>query len=288
MALLDDFNRADGAPGTSWSSPSLPTFGAYSIVSNELGGGSTFLSSYWNTIFGADQEARAIIEVVPSSGDAAMLLCRIQNPDTGSFQHYELLLDGVGGGLAQLHIQKNIATTITHLQNTGVTVAAGDQVALSVIGTTLRAYKNGVQAGTDQTDSSISGAGYIGLAHRNTTVVKWDDFGGGSIGLGYQRVYGPAHLGTSPATLYTVPAGVRARIRHVYVNNPSGLPVDFTLSIGADAASTRLYDSYNVPSDDSIYRVHDNALEAGETIQAYAGTDATLVITLDVYIEAIG
>ena len=102
---------------------------------------------------------------------------------------------------------------------------------------------------------------------------------------GQQRIYGPAHLGTSAADLYTVPAGARARLRHIYVNNPSGSPVDFTLSVGNDSASTRLYDSENIEAQGSLEWAYDHALAAGEKSQACAGAASTLVITIDAYLE---
>ena len=102
---------------------------------------------------------------------------------------------------------------------------------------------------------------------------------------GYQRIYGPTQLATSASTLYTVPTGARLRIRRIWANNPSGSPVDFTFSVGTDSAATRLYDSFNVPANDTLEWSYDHALTAGERIQAFAGTASTLVLVVDGFIE---
>jgi len=98
----------------------------------------------------------------------------------------------------------------------------------------------------------------------------------------FKRLYGPAQLGTSAADLYTVPANTRTTIRRIFANNPSGSPVDFTLSIGADAAATRIYDSRNIPAGGDINEMaHDRPLEAGEKIQGFVGTAGTVTLTVD-------
>ncbi len=107
------------------------------------------------------------------------------------------------------------------------------------------------------------------------------------------RITGPAQLSGAAATKYTVPAGQRLTIRHIHAENPSGGPVGFTMSIGADAAGTRLYDAYSIPGaaagvsnsilDQFCYYV----LEAGEIVQAWASSAATLTLTIDGELELV-
>lgn len=100
------------------------------------------------------------------------------------------------------------------------------------------------------------------------------------------RFYGPALIATGPATVYTVPAGEKAVLRFIHVSNPSGAPVTFTKSIGADAAATRLWQTYSIPAaaagvSDSVRSIPVYIpLEAGEIIQLSAGTNNVLTITL--------
>jgi hypothetical protein len=93
------------------------------------------------------------------------------------------------------------------------------------------------------------------------------------------RLAGPAQLSGSAATKYTAPAG-GALIRHIHVSNPSGSAVDLTLSIGADAAGTRLFDGYPIPAD-SVYPLHVYVpLGNAEIVQAWASSANVLVLTI--------
>lgn len=102
-----------------------------------------------------------------------------------------------------------------------------------------------------------------------------------------KRLAGPAQVATGPATKYTVPASTKTIVRHIHVQNPSGSAVTFTLSIGADAAGTRIFDAFSIPAaaagvtasviDHWCYYV----LDAAEVIQAGAGTNNILTLTIN-------
>lgn len=62
------------------------------------------------------------------------------------------------------------------------------------------------------------------------------------------RIYGPALVTNSLATIVTVPAAEIYVVRHIHVQNNSGSAATLTLTIGADAAGTRLYDAYSIPA----------------------------------------
>jgi hypothetical protein len=102
-----------------------------------------------------------------------------------------------------------------------------------------------------------------------------------------KRLAGPAQVSNVAATKYTVPATTKTVVRHIHVQNPSGSAVTFTLSIGADGAATRVIDAFSIPAaaagvttsvvDWFVYYV----LEAAEVIQAFAGTNNILTLTID-------
>lgn len=102
-----------------------------------------------------------------------------------------------------------------------------------------------------------------------------------------KRLHGPALVSNAAATKYTVPALTKTILRHVYVYNPSASPVTFTLSIGADAAATRLIDAFSIPaaaagvSTNVIDRWLYQVLDVGEIVQAFAGTNNILVMDLN-------
>ena len=102
-----------------------------------------------------------------------------------------------------------------------------------------------------------------------------------------KRLAGPAQVSNAAATKYTVPAVTKTIVRHIHVENPSVSPVTFTMSIGADSASTRIFDAFSIPGaaagvtasvfDHPCYYI----LEATEIIQAFAGTNNILTLTID-------
>lgn len=102
-----------------------------------------------------------------------------------------------------------------------------------------------------------------------------------------KRLYGPAQIATGPATVYTVPAGTKTIVRHIHIQNPSAAPVTFSLSLGVDAAGTRLWDAYSIPAkaagvtdsvrDIFVYQV----MEAAEVIQLSAGTNNILTVVIN-------
>lgn len=98
--------------------------------------------------------------------------------------------------------------------------------------------------------------------------------------LGYKRLSGPSLLGTSAATLYTVDSGTRATISHVRLVNNTSSPVDVTMSIGADAAGTRIWDSKTLEADRSLSVKGPFTMEAAEVFQAFAGTASAVTATI--------
>lgn len=100
-----------------------------------------------------------------------------------------------------------------------------------------------------------------------------------------KRLAGPAQVSNAAATKYTVPAVTTAVIRMIQIQNPSASAVDFTMSIGADAAGTRLIDGLSIPAD-SIFPFHCYiVMAAAEILQALAGTNN--ILTLSVFGDEI-
>ncbi len=100
-----------------------------------------------------------------------------------------------------------------------------------------------------------------------------------------KRLFGPAQVSNAAATKYTVPALTKTVIRHIRVQNPSASPVTLTISIGADAAATRILDAYSVPAAGagvtaSVLDIFGYfVLDAAEILQAFAGTNNILTMT---------
>jgi hypothetical protein len=97
-----------------------------------------------------------------------------------------------------------------------------------------------------------------------------------------KRAHGPAQVANTTATKYTVGTGRRGVVKHLHVYNPSGAPVTFTWSIGADAAGTRILDAFSIAAGAEYNDYGPYTLEASEIIAAMAGTTNVLVLTIDV------
>lgn len=95
------------------------------------------------------------------------------------------------------------------------------------------------------------------------------------------RIHGPAQVSNSAATKYTVPGATTALLRSIHVSNPSASAVDFTMSIGTDAAGTRIYDGYPIAADSAKTFWCYHAVATGEILQAFAGTNNILTLTLN-------
>jgi hypothetical protein len=96
-----------------------------------------------------------------------------------------------------------------------------------------------------------------------------------------KRLSGPAQVSNAAATKYTVPALTKTIIRHIHIQNPSGAAVTFTLSIGADAAALRLFDAYSIAAGAIIDHFCYYVIEVAEIVQALAGTNNILTLTID-------
>lgn len=93
------------------------------------------------------------------------------------------------------------------------------------------------------------------------------------------RLHGPAALTGVAATKYTVPANRKGIVRHIHASNPSAASADITLSIGADAVGTRVFDGFPIAADSVLDHYCYYVLEETEIIQAFGGT--AIILTID-------
>jgi hypothetical protein len=98
----------------------------------------------------------------------------------------------------------------------------------------------------------------------------------------WKRLAGPAQLTAAAATKYTVPSTTKTFVRQLHFYNADTVSRTVTWSIGADAAGTRLLDSYPIPAA-TPYDVYlqQGVMEAAEILQALA--DVTLKVTLTIF-----
>lgn len=182
-AVLDNFNRADGAGlGSNWTSdPEGYGYGTFDINTNQAKPNGTFPANYWNvTAFGADQEVFATLAVLPPGGGARLLARQTTPGVSGTEDNYEFEIGTAGGNS---YISRTTNGARTTIKTTGVTFAAGDQVGLRCFGDQIIVFKNGVEIDRI-TDSTNTAGGYIAMVGQNDSGLRWDDFGGGNFTAG--------------------------------------------------------------------------------------------------------
>ncbi len=95
-----------------------------------------------------------------------------------------------------------------------------------------------------------------------------------------KRLVGPAALANTSTTVYTVPALTTTVVRNIRVVNTTSGTVTFTMSIGVDAAGTRIYHAYSVSPSDVYDWSGCIVLGAAETLRAYASAATSLTLTV--------
>ena len=182
--VLDTCVRADEGPppSASWTEPINPAQLGNRIVSNTMQRSSATTAdheSYWNpSQFGGDSESYFTLQATSANYLGASQ--RIQNPGTADADQYVWFIVSPG-----LRWYKQINGAFTAL-GTGVayTQATGDGIGGESIGTSLTGHKrvSGSWSSVEGiTDSSISGAGYIGVVFQSGSNQSLTDFGGGTV-----------------------------------------------------------------------------------------------------------
>ena len=96
-----------------------------------------------------------------------------------------------------------------------------------------------------------------------------------------KRLAGPTLITSAEITLYTAPTGGQAIIRSIHIVNTSGSAVTFKMSIGADAAATRLYHDRSIAAGAEFDApISYLVLESGNTLRAQAATTNVLTATV--------
>jgi hypothetical protein len=178
MALpaFDAFTRANAATlGANWTDQNA----GMSISGNKaVPTGGSFSQAYWNAdVFGNDQYAQAVLGELTfvTSAQYVGLLVRA-NGGAGSNNGYILYADST-----DLFLGKYVAGAFSAIVTFSGQSTIGATYRLEVQGTTLRAYKNGVQMGSDQADGAVS-AGSGGVLGFNSGEARLDDWEGGNLG----------------------------------------------------------------------------------------------------------
>jgi hypothetical protein len=178
-AILDTFNRANGAPGTNWRGQT----GGYAVAANRLdvnSGGDV----YWNvTRFGADQEAYVTLTTIDPNAAEIDLLLKSQSSTYWGSGLIEVLYDAVNRRV-QVWTYATSQGWVQYGPDIPATFANGDRFgARATAAGVVTVYRNGAVIGTANVSAwpLNAGTGYIGLWLDGASNAVLDDFGGGNV-----------------------------------------------------------------------------------------------------------
>lgn len=186
-AVLDNFNRADGALGANWGGKLFSgNSGGCTVVSNRAQcTGSQ--SDYWSAAtFGPDCEVHATFPNLFNFGPVGLFL-RVSSPGTASFTGYEVYAYPIGALIQVYRIDNGSYVQLG--SDISQSLSDGDSVGMEMIGDTIQVYyKSGAGAwsavGPTFTDSTYTGAGYLGMEGDGGGSLSIENFGGGVIASG--------------------------------------------------------------------------------------------------------
>jgi len=170
MAPADNFNRADETPlGGNWSTHAGVGNGCGLFSNQVIGNNAGLACSFWNaTTFPDNQYSQIVVVGTGSVGPAVRIRTSVQ------YDAYVVYMP-VSGTVTIYRIQNG---TLTSLSTPNFAFAAGDVIRLTVVGTLLTVYKNGVSQGS-VTDTVLA-TGSAGVFGDSASVVA-DNWSGGSI-----------------------------------------------------------------------------------------------------------
>jgi PKD repeat protein/glucose/arabinose dehydrogenase len=177
-AVLDNFNRANGAPGANW----IDQTAQFSIASNTLAGAAGDHYLEWATSFGPDQEAYLTFGTVAATGVEQNLMLKTQGT-SWSAGHIEISYNAPTSRVF-VYTFTPPGNWQTLGQISGVTFVAGDRFgARAFANGTVTVYRNATLIGTVSVSgwSFAASGGRIGVSVGNASTARFDDFGGGSI-----------------------------------------------------------------------------------------------------------
>lgn len=192
VVFTDNFNRADENPITGWvASGSADSFKIVSNAAAPTSDGNDIQQEPVSVTWPNNQYAQVKVTCTGGVGTGAGggVFVRGNRGATTINKEYRCTVSKAVSN--NFTVTKHVNGSPTVLAQTTVTWVDGDLMKLSVDGVNpgvVRAYQNGVQIGSDITDSSIN-IGAAGISYSTSmTSVSLDDFeGGGEFTTGYLR-----------------------------------------------------------------------------------------------------
>ncbi|MCW1967556.1 MAG: hypothetical protein KIH69_005480, partial [Anaerolineae bacterium] len=175
--IIDNFNRANGALAAPW----FGSLSSYQINGNQLAP-TTNGWVFWNANFAANQEA--FIKLINTQSSEIGLILKYGVDSQGEIRFINVLFLPYYQSVVVFSYSR-VNGLVEVGSETPLAMNAGDQLGARVKSNgQLEIFKNGVMVATRTiTDSDVNNnGGQIGILALPTGAMRFDDFGGGSIG----------------------------------------------------------------------------------------------------------
>lgn len=203
----DAFGAADGTspPNGNWTNGDAGCQANGGGAASNADGTYGYCKYTGNTFAGNDLYSQVVMGGSRTGGPCVRM--------SGSDTTYLYDVDDSGASVSRLY--SRVAGGYTDISPSGLTTYSGGETAkVQVVGTTLKVFKNGVQEGTDVTDSSIS-SGVPGFMCRTKSgsLLTIDDWEGGDVSSGVLLTPGAGSIGlTGQALALSIFAPIPARL----------------------------------------------------------------------------
>jgi hypothetical protein len=192
---IDSFTQPDGPLGSNWTNQTTNTI---SIVGSraQSASGAPHMAFWAAHVIGANQFAQVTVRAISPNLQYAYVTCRATDTTSATFDHYQLNTDGASGN-GHTHLNKIVDGVLSVLTVYPATFINGDVLRIECTGsgaTTIKAFKNGQQIGSDYVDSNgplVGGQPGIGLFG---VAAASDDWQGGAIATAVAPPAAPTNL----------------------------------------------------------------------------------------------
>jgi len=172
-ALLDDFNRSDGAPGLTW----LGAGESYAVAAQQLSCSACVGAALWSLPFGENQEVFGKLAAFDGAANEINLLLKAQGSST--CEYIEVIYSP-----RDLHVRVDycVEGKWTELEPTALLLQPGDQLgARAHADGTVQVFANGALVTERDVSAFPHAFGRIGVnGVAGQSPLRWDDFGGGN------------------------------------------------------------------------------------------------------------
>lgn len=171
VLATDDFNRANGALGANWTNL-VNSFVILSNAAKPNAYGDDAVSIYSAATWPNDQYAQVnVLGIGNTALDIGPGVC-LRAANANNFYR-------ITCGTTHCDVAKVVSGSYSTITDLGAGFLPGDTLYAEIQGTTIKVFRNGVQFGTNVTDSSLS-SGSAGLMYSsNASGVTVDNFEGG-------------------------------------------------------------------------------------------------------------